>query len=93
MNVRVNTAFEEARKENRYVRVPVAPEIISRTIRDGSPRITIKSGLPPDAIFAGADFDHLSRCFVMFFLHPSFDPVPLGQMLPNAEIVMSMEPE
>ncbi len=67
------------------VAVPVSREDVIELFQERSrPTIAVKRfSLPEGYIIRGVNYAPYEDCFVFIVEHPSFDPVPLGQILPK----------
>lgn len=70
-------------RERRYRRMPLS----DRTLLDVfSGRATVDlTYLPPDVETAGAAYDYLAQCLMLFLWSAAWDVVPLGAEIPLVE--------
>lgn len=54
-------------------------------------RASCVAGLPPGAVFMASTFDPGDLLVSMFFFHPSFDPVPDGETVPELPVAWHWE--
>lgn len=72
-----------------HVLVPVSPEFIGEVLMPGEHHYKMDSSLPADARVAGGNWDAYRRIFLVHFASSEFEPVPLGQLLP--EVLIELE--
>jgi hypothetical protein len=68
--------------------VRITPEALMEVLRKGSRCRLVTEGLPPDADFRGCSFDFETQTFVIAVWSDSYEPVPVGEVIPRQDIIV-----
>lgn len=70
----------DAVRERRILRMGIQPETMAALFVGDH---IVRGNLPVGVQVCGAGFDHQRRAFDLIIAHPSFEPVPEGQVIPD----------
>lgn len=72
----------------RIRRVVITAELLHDMMTVGwvGGQVTCVAGLPPGAVFTASTFDPGYALVSLYFHHPSFDPVPDGETVPDLPV-------
>ena len=80
-------------RERRLVRVPIAPIMLEQWVKGGQRwLVDVVEGVPPDAELVDAYWDSPRQLLYLVFEHRTFRPVLLGDVIPQADVTVRLEP-
>lgn len=88
-------AINNNMSDRRLKAIQVANPLLLDMMRTGyktPPGLEVISGVPMDAVFVADFFDMQSQVTCFVFEHPSFEPVPLGAIIPRIDVNIRILP-
>ena len=85
--------YELAKRQRRLARVVVSREWLVQLMREGLEFTGVRAttrGIPKDAVFSHAFTNNFRGDVSFVFAHESFDPVEMGEEIPEIEVIFEV---